>query len=113
MWGSAVGAGAVIGADANNGGDPTVSSAQNDYETGRVNVNSRNHEGDGQNVLYGGGNVLWQGTAYCGDNDDNIYTSGPGAGTLNVRPTDLGEGQDDTVLIPPSSEQLKNWQCKP
>lgn len=37
-------------------------------------ANSRNHQRQGQNVLYADGHVTWNSTAFCGFNQDNIYT---------------------------------------
>jgi prepilin-type N-terminal cleavage/methylation domain-containing protein/prepilin-type processing-associated H-X9-DG protein len=39
------------------------------------NANSRNHEDDGQNVLYADGHVDFQATPLCGIGQDNIYTN--------------------------------------
>ena len=36
--------------------------------------NSRNHKGEGQNVLYGDGHVEWRKTSNAGFDNDNIYT---------------------------------------
>ena len=40
----------------------------------RMRINSPNHGGDGQNVLYQDGHVDWCNTPCCGIYDDNIYT---------------------------------------
>jgi type II secretory pathway pseudopilin PulG len=37
--------------------------------------NSRNHQGAGQNVLHGAGDVAFEMTPYCGVSKDNIYTA--------------------------------------
>jgi len=78
-------------------------------------VNSRNHNGAGQNVAYSDGSVLWHVTPFCGrkldpvagaakgapDLYDNIYTYGPvtdksaGDGVIGM-PT----GADDVVMLP-------------
>ena len=55
---------------------------------------SRNHERDGQNVLYGDGHVEWQQKPWCGTDNDNIYTSQSG-GVLQS-PKAAG----DSVLLP-------------
>ena len=36
--------------------------------------NSGNHNGDGENVGFADGHVVWQTTPYCGMNHDNIFT---------------------------------------
>jgi prepilin-type N-terminal cleavage/methylation domain-containing protein/prepilin-type processing-associated H-X9-DG protein len=67
----------AIGADLNPGvGDgydpqaPDVTSSQAQMKT----ANSRNHNGDGQNVLYGDGHAEFQQNPFCGVKRDNIYT---------------------------------------
>jgi prepilin-type N-terminal cleavage/methylation domain-containing protein len=61
-------------------------------------MNSQNHGGKGQNVLYNAGHVLWQETPFCGVQRDNIYTRHwdlPNSG-INHQPAH----KDDTVLTP-------------
>ncbi len=58
-------------------------------------ANSTNHEGDGQNVLYGDGHVEFQNNPFCGTQRDNIYTSADGK--LAASPVN----GDDSVLLPP------------
>ena len=50
-------------------------------------VNSNNHRGEGQNVLYRDGHVAWAGSPCAGVNYDNIYTRATGAIVANVIPT--------------------------
>jgi prepilin-type processing-associated H-X9-DG protein len=110
----------AIGADGNNGKQPDHS--QNgtipDNNGLKTYVNSENHTGDGQNVLYGDGHCSWSNTAYVGLEDDNIYTAlspdyrgkaGTSSGVLSARPRD----SQDTVLIPNRDEDLANWNRKP
>jgi prepilin-type N-terminal cleavage/methylation domain-containing protein/prepilin-type processing-associated H-X9-DG protein len=52
--------------DATNANSPT--SAQR-------NINSTNHDRDGQNVLYGDGHVEWASTPWVGVQRDNIFTA--------------------------------------
>ncbi|MCY2953652.1 MAG: type II secretion system protein [Planctomycetota bacterium] len=40
-------------------------------------INSPNHTGAGQNVLYNDGHVAWATTPFCGYNEDNIYIASP------------------------------------
>lgn len=41
---------------------------------GNYVYNSGNHNGDGQNVGFADGHVVWETTPYCGMNHDNIFT---------------------------------------
>ncbi len=60
-------------------------------------MNSRNHGGAGQNVLYADGSVQWHVTPFCGMRRDNIYTRhGDTRGALNDQP----QHKDDTTLTP-------------
>ncbi len=45
--------------------------------------NSKNHDQDGQNVLYADGHAEFQQTSLCGANNDCIYTRGATATTTN------------------------------
>jgi prepilin-type processing-associated H-X9-DG protein len=45
--------------------------------------NSKNHDGDGQNVLYADGHADFQQTPLCGANNDCIYTVAAGTATAN------------------------------
>jgi len=120
----------VIGADANNGSQPDfkADSLPLRYKDMKQFVNSTNHNGDGQNVLYGDGHARFDKTAYVGINGDNIYTALPAdytgkpgdtAGILSVRPRDQFDpkinkpDEWDTVLIPVRDANLTNWNRKP
>jgi prepilin-type N-terminal cleavage/methylation domain-containing protein/prepilin-type processing-associated H-X9-DG protein len=59
------------------------------------NANSRNHEQDGQNVLYADGHVTFQPNCLCGIAQDNIYTNGAGQYD-NVSPL----SPTDAILLP-------------
>jgi prepilin-type processing-associated H-X9-DG protein len=62
--------------------------------------NSRNHGGEGQNVLYGDGHVEWQTNPFVGLNRDNIYTPGE-EGPLIAAPVNI----NDTVLLPTEKQE--------
>jgi prepilin-type N-terminal cleavage/methylation domain-containing protein/prepilin-type processing-associated H-X9-DG protein len=57
--------------------------------------NSRNHEQDGQNVLYADGHVTFQDNCLCGISQDNIYTNTAGQYD-NVSPL----SPTDAILLP-------------
>ena len=48
-----------------------------------IQGNSKNHDQDGQNVLYADGHAEFQQTSLCGANNDCIYTVGSTATTTN------------------------------
>jgi len=72
---------------------PTVTSSLSDMRFG----NSRNHEREGQNVLYGDGHASYELNPFCGVNRDNIYTAQQAVSpNLLVSPA----GAADSVLLP-------------
>jgi prepilin-type processing-associated H-X9-DG protein len=80
-------------------------------------ANSRNHQGDGQNVLYVDGHVEFQATAFCGVQRDNIYTVAGGAGgnpPTSATITGSPRWRGDCVMLPvatgdPSSPSSVPW----
>ncbi|MFI5379780.1 MAG: hypothetical protein ACHRHE_10815 [Tepidisphaerales bacterium] len=77
-WSPKVTADFAIAADRNDGftgktlvNNPNSGSAQSDQRQ----LNSRNHQQDGQNVLFNDGHVDWSQSAWVGANKDNIYTA--------------------------------------
>ena len=87
----------------------TTTSGQSDVKK----ANSKNHDTDGQSVLYGDGHVEFQNTPLCGSNKDNIWTKN----SVNTTTLEMTNGtsvapsatngspnhQDDSVLLPTSS----------
>ena len=64
-------------------------------------VNSTNHDGDGQNVLYGDGHVEFQNNPFVGMNRDNIYTYGfSGQTTGGDGIVGSPSNEKDSVLLP-------------
>jgi prepilin-type N-terminal cleavage/methylation domain-containing protein/prepilin-type processing-associated H-X9-DG protein len=88
----------AIAADINPGRDgtdddvtaPTPGAPQAVQEKGL----SRNHEKEGQNVLYGDGHVQWQTSCLSGAKQDNIYMNRQAQ--ILASPVDA----DDSVLLP-------------
>ncbi len=116
----------VIGGDQNDGKYLTMMNPTPE-DIKRV-VNSQNHNGDGQNLLFSDGHVSFYPTPYVGVEKDNIYTAMPGdytgdpgrtSGILSVKPRNQFDPkinkprQWDTVLIPVDSANLKAWNPKP
>jgi len=106
----------AIGADRNDAGQANLSGVTDASAAQSLQqaANSKNHSGDGQNVLYNDGHVEWQTTMWCGANRDGIYTvaqavsSGnpPVLGQATPNPkSQIGSTYDptlalDTVLLP-------------
>jgi prepilin-type processing-associated H-X9-DG protein len=57
-------------------------------------ANSRNHDRDGQNILYGDGHVAWESNPFVGVNRDNIYSTADGK--IAASPVDA----NDSILLP-------------
>jgi type II secretory pathway pseudopilin PulG len=81
-WNVMIGPDFPLAADMNpgSGGEydaaaPQLTSSAEELKRG----NSRNHQGEGQNVLYSDGHIEFQTTAFCGVKRDNIYTVAGGA----------------------------------
>lgn len=96
-------------ADMNPGGDVgTASESGTSPQTMRTLYNSRNHDGDGQNVLFGDGHVSFENTIFVGVRKDNIFgpfTSGDNGVTRT--PQAIGAGVfpysgEDSYLVPTS-----------
>jgi hypothetical protein len=96
-----LGADFAVAADANPGGDALLKLTARSAAADLRNGNSRNHQREGQNVLYGDGHVAFQATPFCGTARDNIYTFGPSGderGDSGVAGPPSGKG--DSVLLP-------------
>ncbi len=65
-----------------------------DLNPGPKDDNSKNHEDEGQNVLYADGHVQWQQSPNCGVAADNIYRNKNGE--VPGSPVDVA----DSVLLP-------------
>jgi prepilin-type processing-associated H-X9-DG protein len=99
---NAIGAEFAVAADKNpgmSGGDsfakdnvmaPTATSSARDLKQ----ANSRNHDRDGQNILYGDGHVAWESNPFVGVNRDNIYSTADGK--IAASPVDA----NDSILLP-------------
>jgi prepilin-type N-terminal cleavage/methylation domain-containing protein/prepilin-type processing-associated H-X9-DG protein len=88
-----------VAADLNPGVNPPISDvlsvAPGASSSQMSKALSRNHERDGQNVLYNDGHVAWHTDPFAGRGGDNIYTTADGK--VDASPVDVR----DTILLPP------------
>ncbi len=99
----------AIMADLNPGtGTVTASTfSKSSSSTTQRDANSKNHDQDGQQVLYADGHVDWAASPWVGSGGDNIYATGTSATGRNVT-TNGGSAAlwaspvdaQDTVLLP-------------
>lgn len=100
-----LGAEFAVLADMNPGVDAlTRITAASRVEKELAKINSPNHAGAGQNVLFGDGHVSFEGSPHVGVNFDNIYTYGDSGGQNKDKAGDgiVGSpvGPDDSILLP-------------
>jgi prepilin-type processing-associated H-X9-DG protein len=100
----------ALAADINPGGKPLLTTPADARRAEIVRINSPNHAGDGENVLYADGHVDWSATPFAGMERkvdgrtirDNIYLAGgpgtPAAAAIEAAPAD----GDDNILLPVS-----------
>jgi hypothetical protein len=80
-WKSSAKPGFIIGGDENNGLDPI------DPNKDPKNMNSKNHNSEGQNLLAVDASSIWQNTAYAGIGGDNVYTTNREQSAANLQTT--------------------------
>ena len=107
-WSQNVPADWAIGADRNDG-DPIAQTGNSGMPSiNQKQMNSKNHEGEGQNVLFNDGHVEWAATQWIGANRDGIYGSASATGNPLQQaaiPANSGTFPEpnldlDTVLVP-------------
>jgi len=95
-WNNTLGAEFAIAGDMNPGkpagtsydvGFPSTTSSAKDMQK----ANSQNHQGAGENILYGDGHVEFVQNPFCGSQRDCVYTRAGGAAT-NPTPTANASG---------------------
>ena len=112
-WNNTLGAEFAIASDMNPGGSAAAdqySVAQADQNSSSKEMqrtNSQNHQGAGQNVLFGDGHVEFVQNPFCGTQRDDIFTNSAAAGTLTSKadPTMNGVATKpgwygDSIMIP-------------
>jgi prepilin-type N-terminal cleavage/methylation domain-containing protein len=104
----------AICADRNDGdGGANIGVNSNSAASEQKKWNSKNHEQDGQNILFNDGHCEWSTTAFAGANKDNIYSQATTTGTppqqanpaANAAYPTAATGQEpkldlDTILLP-------------
>ncbi len=95
----------AVAGDINPGVDELLTTNSDADADAMKKINSPNHSGDGQNVLYADGHVEFVNNPFCGIERDNIYTYGKSG------PTSGGEGiigspsnEKDTILLPTAKQ---------
>ena len=113
-WNATLAAEFAVMADMNPGGvgacDVTPAKGPRDENAPpqmMMRANSMNHDGAGQNVLYGDGHVAFADNPFVGAKHDNIYTvSGSADGSVTTSATIAGipAWQGDSVLLPAATK---------
>jgi prepilin-type processing-associated H-X9-DG protein len=98
----------AVMSDMSPGGDALMKLSSETPAEQQSEGNSPNHQGEGQNVLYGDGHVEFTTTPLCGTHADNIFTYGD-SGT--DAPKKGGEGvvgspvgPNDSILLPTAQD---------
>jgi hypothetical protein len=99
----------VIGADRNECRSRYQNTSPHAPQSDLKMMNSLNHKGAGQNVLYNDGRVAWSTTPFCGVNRDHIYTRHFRQNQSRTMPSH----KHDTVLVPkyPLRWTGGEWGC--
>jgi prepilin-type processing-associated H-X9-DG protein len=95
----------AVAADINPGVDELLTANTNSPVDEMRKVNSPNHSGDGQNVLYADGHVEFDNNPFCGMQRDNIYTYGrSGAASGGDGIIGSPSSAQDSVLLPTAKQ---------
>jgi prepilin-type N-terminal cleavage/methylation domain-containing protein/prepilin-type processing-associated H-X9-DG protein len=119
-WNSTLGAEFAVAADINPGTDNGYNVTVADEFSSAKDMqksNSPNHQGAGENVLYGDGHVEFQQNPFCGTKRDCIYTnSGSTDGSATTSKTDPAQVANqaptwagDSVLLPTGNSSSPGW----
>jgi prepilin-type processing-associated H-X9-DG protein len=102
-----VGAEFAVAADVNpgvGGGYDVTAVNENSKASDMQKANSPNHQGAGENVLYGDGHVEFQQNPFCGTKRDCIYTVAGGTPQVPTTTSKTVVGSPtwagDSVLLP-------------
>lgn len=109
VWNSTLGAEFAVAADINpgvGGGYDVAAATETSGAAAMQRANSPNHQGAGQNVLFGDGHVEFVQNPFAGTKRDNIYTvSGSTDGSITTSRTVVGSPKwaGDSVILPPQN----------
>jgi prepilin-type processing-associated H-X9-DG protein len=95
-WNNTLGAEFAVAADLNPGNYSGYNVGvvdENSAPSFMQKANSSNHQGAGENVLYGDGHVEFQQNPFCGTKRDNVYTKAGGSVAI---PTTTAKTSPDT-----------------
>lgn len=98
----------AVAADMNPGTDALTKLVLDSTATEMRKGNSINHDGQGQNILFGDGHVSFEVTPFVGVQRDNIYTFGDSGDAAKDKGGDgiVGSpvGPNDSILLPTSKD---------
>jgi prepilin-type processing-associated H-X9-DG protein len=112
-WNNTLNSNFAIAADINSGAQGLATISPGATREQFRAVNSPNHNGDGENVLFADGHVEFTSTPFCGAVrpgamvKDNVYTSGASVQAVGQMPVDMY----DSVMLPvtdPKFQPLSN-----
>jgi len=98
-------AGNAVAADRNDGENRVQTFNPNAPASDMQKMNSKNHRGKGQNVVFNDGSGRWCDNPFVGCNRDNIYTRSVDTNNNNVVPYD----RYDTILLPTYPLTTHTW----
>jgi hypothetical protein len=96
----------AIAADRNDGENRVQSLNPSAPKTDMEKMNSKNHGGKGQNVVFNDGSGRWCDNPFVGHAQDNIFTRSVDTNNNNVIPYD----KYDTILLPTYPLITHTWQ---
>ena len=108
-WNDTISSATPVVSDLNPGGEALLKLTPESDQKAVQAVNSPNHQGVGQNVLFGDGHVEFCVTPLAGEEKDNLFTRGRADATQDwEKPSVVGAATSNTdMVLLPTAEQLK------